>query len=264
MPKFIFIDVEALWDPELHKAYFAIDPKGASKTDQKGKIRHRIACKRVIAAAAFDLEVLEDGAIAIDGLRSWDEYGYGDEHSVVTQLFDHLRARPDSHVVTWGGLAAELPLLNLAAIGHLLTLPPQLQANMSAGIRRNQWRPHIDLALQMKAQGREWSHLSEVGLRAGLPDELFTGKADIAEPRSAEEWQAMRHRVGTDCILTALIALIYWRANNLIALDQVAAIHNIADWCLRHNAVAEAHVEPLARLRGEMFARMGDDWFEAA
>lgn len=264
MPKFTFIDLESLWDEHLHEDYRAIDPKGASKTDRKGKLRHRIGCKRVIAAAAFDLEVLEDGAISIEGLRSWDEHDYGDEQEVVTKLFDHLRARPNSHVVTWGGLAAELPLLNLAAVGHLLTLPPQLQANTFVDTRRSQWRPHIDLALQLKAQGREWSHLSEVGLRAGLPGELFAGKAEIAEPRSAKEWQAMRHRVGTDCILTAIIALVYWRANGLIALDQVAAIHNIADWCLRHEAVAEAHIEPLTRVRGEMFARMGDEWFEAA
>lgn len=264
MPKFTFIDIESLWDPQLHEAYLAIDPNAADRTDRNGNVRHRIACKRVIAAAAFDLEVLGDGAITIGGLRAWDEYGYGDEQEVVTRLFEHLCERPDTHVVTWGGLAAELPLLNLAAIEHHLTLPPQLQANISVAARRKDWRPHIDLALQMKAQGREWSHLTEIGLRIGLPGELFAGKADIGEPNSAEEWQAMRHRVGMDCILAAIVALVYWRANGLIALDQVAAIYNIADWCLRNNAVADPHVEPLTRVRAEMFSRMGEEWHEAA
>jgi hypothetical protein len=264
MPKFTFIDIESLWDPQLHQAYLAIDPAEAGKTDRFGKVRHRLPCKRIIAAAALDLEVLDTGAISIGGIQAWDEHHYGAEREVVAQLFQHLRERPDSHVVTWGGLAAESPLLNLAAIEHLMVLPPQLQTIAPVFARRSLWRPHIDLALQMKAQGRDWSHLSEVGLRAGLPGELFAGKADIAEPRTGEEWQAMRHRVGTDCILTALIGLVYWRANGLISLDQVAALHNIADWCLRSQAVAEKHIEPFSDLRVEMFARMGAEWDAAA
>lgn len=264
MPKFTFIDIESLWDPQLHEAYLAIDPKGDRKTDRNGNVRHRLACRRVIAAAAFDIEVLDGGAIAIGGLRAWDEYQYGDELEVVSRLFDHLRQRPDTHAVTWSGLAADLPLLNLAAIEHRLILPPQLRTSTSLAARRSAWRPHIDLALQMKGNGRDWSHMTEMGLRAGIPGELFIGKAEMAEPQNGEEWQAMRHRVGTDCILTAIIALVYWRANYLIALDQVAAIHNIADWCLRNKAVANAHEAPLANLRGEMFRRMGDDWYEAA
>jgi hypothetical protein len=261
--KVTFIDVEALRDEKLHEAYLAIDRNAADKTDCNGHVRHRIACKRVIAAAAFDLEVLSGGAIAIGGLRAWDEYGYGDEQEVVARLFEHLRERPDTHVVTWGGLAAELPLLNLAAIEHRLTLPPQLQTNASFIARRKDWRPHIDLALQMKAQGREWSHMTEIGLRLGLPGELFAGKAEIAEPCSSEEWEAMRHRVSTDCILTAMIALAYWRANGLIKLKQPAALLMIADWCLRTRCVADAHVKPLTRVRAAMLARMGAEW-EAA
>lgn len=264
MPKFTFIDIESLWDSQLHEAYLAIDPKGDRNTDRHGNIRHRLACRRVIAAAAFDVEVLDSGAVAIGGLRAWDEHQYGDELEVVSKLFEHLRQRPDTHAVTWSGLAADLPLLTLAAIEHRLVLPPQLRANMLHAARRSSWRPHIDLALQMKGNGRDWSHMTEVGLRLGLPADLFAGKADIAEPQNGEEWQAMRHRVGTDCILTAMIALAYWRANDLINLDQVATLHNIADWCLRNKAIAEAHEAPLANFRAEMFTRMGDEWHEAA
>lgn len=262
--QFTFIDVESLWDPHLHAAYLAIDPAEANKRDRNGNIRHRLPCKRVIAAAAFDLDVTDTGAISIGGLKSWTEHDYGDEREVVVQLFEHLRGRPQSHAVTWGGLAAEVPLLSLAAFEHLLVLPPQLQSSTPVFTRRTPWRPHIDLGLQMKAQGREWAHLTELGLRLDLPGELFQGKADIAEPRSSREWQAMRHRVSTDCILTAMIAMVYWRTNGLLALDQVAMLHNIADWCVRNRAVADAHIEPLNRLRAQLLERMSLELDEAA
>ncbi|KAB2910502.1 MAG: hypothetical protein F9K30_22555 [Dechloromonas sp.] len=264
MTKFTFIDVEAVWDEQLHEAYREIDPRGAAKQKRIGQVLHRLPCKRIIAAAAFDLEVDTNGAISIGGLSSWTEYEHGDEREVVTQLFEHLRARPQHHVVTYNGLAAEIPLLNLAAFAHQLVLPQQLRINASAYGNRSAWRPHIDLGLQMKGQGRDWAHLSEIGLRIGLPSDLFVGKADIAEPRNGDEWHAMRHHVGTDCILTAIVALVYWRANGLIALDPLAMLHNIADWCIRNRAVADAHIEPLARLRAQMLEQMGAYRDEAA
>lgn len=264
MTKFIFIDVEAVWDELLHEAYREIDPKGAAKQKRNDTILHRIPCKRIIAAAAFSIEIGESGAVSIDGLKSWTKHEHGGEREVVIQLLEHLRGRPQHHVVTWGGLAAEVPLLNFAAIEHLLLLPPQLRSGASTFARRGTWFLHIDLALQMKAQGRDWAHLSEMGIRLGLPLELFAGKADIAEPRNREEWQAMRHRVSTDCILTALIAMVFWRANGLIALDQVAMLHNVSDWCVRHSSVADEHIEPLVRLRTQMLERMGTEVNEAA
>jgi hypothetical protein len=77
---------------------------------------------------------------------------------VVTQLFEHLRARPQTYVVTYGGLSAEIPLLNLASIEHQLDLPPQLRTGQP--VRFDVWRPHIDFALTMKGNGRDWSHMT--------------------------------------------------------------------------------------------------------
>lgn len=264
MRKLTFIDIEAVWDESLHKAYLEIDPAEADKRDKAGRVRHRLPCKRVIAAAAFDVDITEGGAVSIEGLQTWSEREYGDEREVVVKLFEHLRARPQHHMVTWGGLAAEVPLLNFAAVEHLLVLPPQLQVSASRFTHRSNWLPHIDLGLQVKGKGRSWTHLTELGLRVGLPGELFAGKPEIAEPKTAGEWQAMRHRVGTDCILTAMVALVYWRVNDLIRLDQVAMLHNLADWCVRTGSVADQHIEPLIRFRAEMLERMGAELDEAA
>lgn len=264
MTKFTFIDVESVWDEYLHEAYREIDPTGAGVMQRDGKHRHRLPCKRVIAAAAFDLECHSSGAISIEGLASWTAHEHGSEREVVAELFHHLRMRPSTHVVTYSGLAAELPLLNLAALEHDLDLPRQLCTGSPAFPRTSQWRLHTDLALELKGKGRDWAHLSEIGLRLGLPGELFSGKAEISRPRSADEWLALRQRVSMDCVLTAMIGLSYWRANGRLRLDQTAMLHNIADWCLRNLDAADGHIEALSGLRAEMFARMVERRDEAA
>lgn len=256
MPKFTFIDVEAVWDELLHEAYREIDPRGAAKQKRKDQHRHRLPCKRIIAAAAFDIEIEDSGTLSIGGLKSWTEHDHGDEREVVSNLFDHLLARPDAHAVTYSGLAAEVPLLTLAAMEHGLVMPGQLRTGVSGFRRSDSWRPHIDLALELKGQGRDWAHLSELGLRLGLPGTLFMGKPDIEQPRSGAEWLALRERVSMDCILTAIIALSFWRANSRIRLDQNAMLYIIADWCLRNPSAAKSSLKPLAILRSQMFARL--------
>jgi hypothetical protein len=47
-------------------------------------------------------------------------------------------------------------------------------------------------------------------------------------------------------------------------LDQVAAIYNIADECLRNNAFAAAYFEPPNQAPLDMFGRMGVEMNEAA
>jgi hypothetical protein len=260
--QFTFVDVEALWDQELYRAYRDVDSRGASKLEREERHLHRLPCKRIVAAAAFDIELTDAGSISIGGLKAWTEHDYGDEKEVVSQLFEHLRGKPQTHVVTYGGLAAEIPLFNLASIEHELILPPQLRTGQPG--RFGVWRPHIDFALTMKGNGRDWAHMSEIGLRLGLPGALFTGKADISEPRNAQEWLALRHRVSMDCILTAMIALPYWRANCLVKLDQSAALLTIADWCLRNRCVVDAHVAALGDLRTRLLKRITADCYELA
>lgn len=253
--KYTFIDIEAAWDEQLHEAYRQIDPVGAGELMRNGQQRRRLPCKRVMAAAAFDVELHDDGAISILGLTSWTTHDHGDEREVVDNLFEHVRARPATHVVTYSGLAAELPLLNLTAMEHKLVLPPQLRTGVPIFLRPGMWRPHIDLALELKGQGRDWAHLSEIGLRLGLPGELFAGKAHIEAPTTSEEWQAMRSRVAMDCVLTAMVALSFWRANGRIKLDQVTMLHHIASWCQR-NATSDAYSEPLVKLRRQCLVQI--------
>lgn len=262
--QYTFIDIEAVWDEQLHEAYRQIDPVGAGELMRNGQHRRRLPCKRIMAAAAFDLELHEDGAIGILGLTSWTTHEHGDEREVVVNLLEHLRARPMTHVVTYSGLAAEIPLLNLAAMEYGLVLPRQLRSAFPGPLRPGMWRPHIDVALELKGQGRDWAHLSEIGLRIGLPAELFMGKAHIEQPTSREEWKSLRQRVAIDCVLTAMVSLSFWRANGRIHLDQVAMLHHIASWCLRLGRASGVYEAPMANLQASTLAALGAMWSEAA
>jgi hypothetical protein len=145
-----------------------------------------------------------------------------------------------------------------------LVLPRQLRSGVPDRLGRSAWRPHIDLALELKGQGREWAHLSEIGLRLGLPGVLFAGKPKIEMPTTNEEWQVMRGRVCMDCVLTAMVALSFWRVHGRIVLDQSAMLHNIASWCQRNSLSSETYRAPLAALACQAIMQIAEQVAEPA
>lgn len=268
MLKLTFIDTESAWDADLHKAYCAIDPGEAKRIAKHdlgkhlGEPRHRQACKRIFAAACLDIEIDSSGALSIIGMRSWTEHSHGDEEAVVGELLDHLRLRPDNKAVTFGGLAADLPLLTLAAMEHNLVLPPQLRNGQR--IKPGEFRPHTDLALELKGQGREWAHLSEIGLRLGLPGALFANKKEVSYPRSADEWQRVRGHVELDTVLTAMVTLTWLAVQGRVRIDRQAVLFLLADWHRRYADPSDPLAEPMRELCRAMLARIGARLDEAA
>jgi len=253
MLQLTFIDTESHWDEHLHEDYRALNPKHRD---------HRMASKRIFAAAALDIAIGDDGAVSVEGLSSWTERSHGDEAAIVGALFDHMRFRPDHKAVTYGGLAADLPLLVLASMEYALTLPGQLRSGHR--VRAGEMRPHTDLALEFKGKGRDWAHLSEVGLRLGFPRELFMGKSQVALPSTPEQWQAVRYHVGFDCVLTAMVALAWMGAQGRFRVDTPAMIYQLSDWFLRNGGRDSPISEPLAELRRRMAERIAWRMAEAA
>jgi hypothetical protein len=253
MTELVFIDTESEWDERLHEAYRSIDPVGAGEHERGGAKRHRQATRRIYAAAALHLSVANDGKIDPLGIRIWTEQDREDEKGVVDALFNFLRMRPQTKVVTYGGLAAELPLLNLAAMQHGLVLPPQLSSE--GRWRPGTFRPHTDLALLLKGQGRQWAHLSEIGLRLGFPAALFASKPVVGKPRTEVEWEELGCHVAMDTVLTAMLALSWWRAQGVFDIDQTAMVYQLCDWSMRRRVVGQAQARAVARLAEQMLER---------
>jgi len=193
---YLALDLEMYWDEHLFEAHRAMDPRSN---------RRATAVKRVMAASVFEFSVDSEGRVATGEVASWTEHDWGDEQAVVAQLFDYLRARADTPVLTFGGLATDIPVLVLASMAHGLPLPPQLIDQPG----RKGPRPHLDLCLMLKGGGRTWSHLSQVLLRLGIPEELVAAKPTVSRPRQAAEWLALRDHVELDCLLLSL-AKIGW------------------------------------------------------
>lgn len=191
---YIALDCEFHWDEDLHRAHKAMDRKSDTRA---------VAVKRVMAAAVFPFTIDDEGRVSVGEPRSWSERGWGGEEGVVSQLFDYLRAHEDKPIVTFGGLATDIPVLLLAGLAHGLRLPPQIRDQPG----RRGPRPHLDLGLQLKGGGRTWSHLSQVLLRMGVPFDLVAAKPGVRRPVSAGAWQNLRDHVELDCLLLSVAKL---------------------------------------------------------
>ena len=193
---YIALDAEFYWDRDLHELHRAMDP--ASQ-------RRAVAVKKVMAAGVFQFTIDEEGRVSTGEIGSWSEQDWGDEEGVVSKVFDYLRANDDKPVLSYGGLATDVPILLLAGIAHGLRLPPQLTDQPG----RRGPRPHIDLGLQIKGGGRTWTHLSQLLLRMGVPFDLVAAKPSVPRPASEAAWQNLRDHVELDCLLLC-IAKVGW------------------------------------------------------
>lgn len=196
---YIAIDCEFHWDEALHQAHLSFDP-----TSKK----HATAVKRVMAAAAMEFSIDGEGRVSTGPVVSWNELEWGGEKGVVEQLFDYMRARPSAALLTYGGLATDIPVLLLAAMEYGIRLPNQLLDQPG----RKGPRPHLDLGLMLKGGGRTWSHLSQVLLRQGVPLELVRDKPSVLRPCQPKAWQNLGDHVELDVLLLA-IAKVAWRVS---------------------------------------------------
>lgn len=194
--KFTFIDTESWWCPQLAGDYKRLDPACE---------KHRIGCRRIGIAAAFDVDIDNEGRVSVGTLASWTEHEQFDEESVVSSLFDYLRFRPDRTVVSYGGVNQDMRVLGLAAMEYGVRLPPQLVDTPG----RKGPRRHIDLDLVLKAGGKTYHHLTEVALRCGVPVGLLEGKARVVKPVACGAWEMVRGHCERDTLILA-IAMLAW------------------------------------------------------
>ncbi|MEL7721216.1 hypothetical protein AAG598_14370 [Citromicrobium bathyomarinum] len=217
---YIALDAEFHWDRDLHELHRAMDPKSH---------RRAVAVKKVMATAVFQFTIDEDGRVSTGEIGSWSERDWIDEKGVVSKVFDYLRAHDDKPIVTYGGLATDVPILLLAGIAHGLRLPPQL---IDQPGRRGP-RPHLDLGLQLKGGGRTWTHLSQLLLRMGVPFDLVAAKSSVPRPTSDAEWQSLRDHVELDCLLLAIAKVGWLLAQGTDGLRLEPAIISLIEGFLR-------------------------------
>lgn len=227
MQKYTILDTEMVFDRYYTEAYQDINPK-CEKT--------RIAGRKLNMIALLDIGIDDLGRISVGRLRSWTTE-HQDEGAMLTSAFDDLRACADRTLVTYGGSAMDVKVMELAAMTHDLALPPQL---VEAFGPRKVRPAHLDINAAMKGYGKTWHHLSEVLVRIGIPVALIRDKANPDLPFETGDWGAARQHCELDTLLTA-IALVAWRRIQ-------------GDPCLRIPEATFALIEGYLRQRPEAIA----------
>lgn len=248
--KFTFIDTESWWCPQLAGDYKRLDPACE---------KHRIGCRRIGIAAAFDVDIDCEGRVSVGTLASWTEHAQLDELSVVSKLFDHLRFRPDRTVVSYGGVNQDMRVLGLAAMEYGLRLPPQL-IDMPG---RKGPRRHVDLDLVLKGGGKTYHHLTEVALRCGVPIGLLEGKARVVKPVACGAWEMIRGHCERDTLILAITKLAWLVSQGEANLRTQQAILALVAGFLRRRS-DHPSADLLSAYAAEIEARLGSPWSEAA
>ncbi|MEL7684461.1 hypothetical protein AAG594_09015 [Citromicrobium bathyomarinum] len=248
--KLTFIDTESWWCEQLAADYRRLDPDCQ---------KHRIGCRRIGVAAAFDVDIDDQGRLAVGRLASWTEHAHFDEEAVVQNLFDYLRLRPDRAIVTYGGVNQDLRVLCLAAMEYGLRLPFQM---LDIPGRKGP-RPHSDLDLIMKAGGKTYHHLSELALRVGVPVGLLEGKAKVVKPVAAGAWAQVRAHCELDTLILAIAKLAWLVSQGENGLRTQEGILALVAGFLRARP-DHPSAEMLAAYAAEIEASLTSRWDEAA
>ena len=195
--KYLVLDTESIFDPYLREAYKCIEP-GCEKA--------RIGCRSLVAIAMWAIEIDELGRVETGTLTSWTLESSGNEGALVADAFAFMRQYADHVLVSYGGLAVDCQILQLAAMSADLALPRQL-----AEAQGPRWKDlrQVDLGLMLKGSGKTWHHLNEVLLRMGVPVAMLLGKADPDIRPDKIHWDHTRQHCEADVLFTAM-ALVAW------------------------------------------------------
>ena len=247
---YIAVDCEFSWDEDLHLMHKSFDDKSDTRAT---------AVKRVMATSAYEFTVDEEGRVTTGAVASWCEHSWGDEQAVVAQLCDYLRARPAAVVLTYGGLATDIPVLRLAAMEHSIALPAQLLDQPG----RKGPRPHLDLGLMLKGGGRTWSHLTQVLLRMGVPLELVRAKPAVRRPSHADAWKVLRDHVELDVLLLGIAKMGWLVSQGTSGLRLQPAIISLVAGFLRRRP-DHVMAGELRSYQSDLEQKLADRFAEAA
>ena len=244
---FLILDTESVWDWTAYNRYAASDRNAAPP---------RWTTRKIVSASLLDLRI-SDGELSHVSLESLPGCS---EETLVPQLFDELLMRPDHQLVTFGGLNAEQPILEMAAMRLHRKLPLVLMKGERFG-RFDDYR-HLDLAKALKGGG-SYCHLAEVAAALDLPFKCV-GSADRVEQMALHgRWKAIAEISEIDTVSTGLLLLAWLGAKGIIEHPLAKQISLLTRLMQRPGAAAYA--VDLREARDRMTAQLcAQAWQDAA
>lgn len=258
----IIIDVEsAVLDDAAHKRYQAMErwvPR-EGKPSRRGYKRSEdpLTCPRwvfqiITTAALMVLREDEQGGIDVSRFVTLSAPEH-DEAQVLQGILQVLADAPDhAEIVSWMGLAHDIPLVISGCMRHGLTLPRKWCWLAHGGYHKDR---HIDLARSYTAGMRmKPIHLAEVLAAMNIPGKLTAPPFAVTGLIYAGRWDEVQSACEIDVISTALL-LARWRK----LTDGRAEAEAVEDRILRRVAELRAGREYVAALESHRRLR-----FEAA
>lgn len=216
---YIVLDIEsAVTDETGHKRYQAMErwtPKEEEQPSRRGYTRSEDPCKtprwvfQTITTAAMMLLVEDDqGGVDVSRFVTLSAPDH-DERAVVAGVLQVLGEAPEgAEIVTWMGLAHDLPVLVSACMRHGLTFPKGWGWLAFGGYHKER---HLDLARAYTA-GMKMKpiHLAEVLAAMDIPGKITCPPFAVTNLIYAGRWDEVQEACEVDVISTALL-LARWR-----------------------------------------------------
>ena len=234
---YIVLDIEsAVIDEAGHKRYQAMErwtPREDEQPSRRGYTRSEDPCKtprwvfQTITTAAMMLLVEDDqGGVDVSRFVTLSAPDH-DERAVVAGVLQVLGEAPEgAEIVTWMGLAHDLPVLISACMRHGLTLPKGWGWLAFGGFHKER---HLDLARAYTA-GMKMKpiHLAEVLAAMDIPGKITCPPFAVTSLIYAGRWDEVQEACEVDVISTALL-LARWRR----LTDRRAEANAVEDRILR-------------------------------
>lgn len=256
----IVFDLEsAVLDETAHKRYQMMErwapseeqPSRRGYTRAEDPLRTpRWPFQTITTAAVMVLAEDPQGGIDVARFVTLSAPDHG-EREILAGILQILADAPaHAEIVTWMGLAHDLPILVAGCMRHGLVLPSSWEWLAFGGFHRER---HIDLARIMTA-GMKMKpvHMAEVLAAMDLPGKMTVAPFAVTRLIYAGRWDEVQEACECDVISTSLL-LARWRRLN----DPRADAHAVEDRIMRRVIELRAgrgYVEELKARRAKRFA----------